>query len=442
MLNTQAKKSQTPPDVYFFASENYFPTREKLLKISEELADLLKIDTINCRFRLLTNSDEVDAVINSTLSAPELGVFVPFSGQVQRGMLELATRYKNVAIVNAYLPGFGLSDSSSSELLCANAHPAAVDVFARLKQMNINAFWISTLDDFQRLMVASAAIASMRHSRLLSIGGTEAWVINSCVDPRLIRARFGVEILHVGQDILAERFKQVQDGDVSDWVDGYLSSATDHSSINKLELTKASRLAMAVKLLLEENDADGCALACFALIKTLDTTGCLALSQLNDSEKFIGACEGDLDAALTMLLMKNLGAENFWMGNPIIFPENEIQLVHCTSARKQGDVVFDYRLMPHHESGKGVSLDVQLPVGQEVTLARIGNDLSNILVCRGKTKPVAKLKTCRTQSRIVIPSSEKFVSAMTGTHVISSLGDFSGELEYFGRLKGLQVDVC
>jgi L-fucose isomerase-like protein len=48
-------------------------------------------------------------------------------------------------------------------------------------------------------------------------------------------------------------------------------------------------------------------MACFAMIGDIDTTSCLALSALNDSATEIGACEGDLDAGLTLYLLKAMG---------------------------------------------------------------------------------------------------------------------------------------
>jgi L-fucose isomerase-like protein len=262
------------------------------------------------------------------------------------------------------------------------------------------------------------------------------------VDLDLIRERLGVTVKSVSQDELKNEYKRIKDSDVAEQIKTLMKLDRDRSWVNEAELSKALRLALAVRRLVDSQDADGCALSCFRLIEALNTTGCLALSQLNDSDDKIGACEGDLDAALTMMLARFLGVEHLWMGNPIIFPDNEIQLVHCTSARTDGERSLPCRLMAHHESGKGVSLDVSIPEDRQVTLVRIGNDLKDIMICGGRTKSVDHLQTCRTQARIEISSSSEFVAGMMGTHVICCAGDFRDEFKYCANMLGLVPYFC
>ena len=61
-----------------------------------------------------------------------------------------------------------------------------------------------------------------------------------------------------------------------------------------------------------------------------------------------------MEAAVTLYLLKALGADFVWMANPIIYEENYIDMVHCTSPRKACGAELSYRLLRHHESGRGV----------------------------------------------------------------------------------------
>ncbi len=99
------------------------------------------------------------------------------------------------------------------------------------------------------------------------------------------------------------------------------------------------RLYRAIKKVCEEEKLEALTLSCFKLIEQIDTTGCLALSLLND-DGIMAGCEGDLQSIFTLLVVKSLTGKDGFMANPSMINTrtNELILAHCTigSNRQKG----------------------------------------------------------------------------------------------------------
>ena len=113
------------------------------------------------------------------------------------------------------------------------------------------------------------------------------------------------------------------------------------------------------------------AIACFNLL-SLGTTSCLGVSYINDCTAQMAACEGDLDSAVTMLMMKRLTDTKPWMANPGLHPKGIVNFSHCTAPLAvDGRQDCPYILRSHHESGIGVSLQVEIPGSVRLTACRV-----------------------------------------------------------------------
>ena len=63
--------------------------------------------------------------------------------------------------------------------------------------------------------------------------------------------------------------------------------------------TGAAAVLVALRAVFARHDLHACTLRCFDLVTRLRTTGCYALSRLND-QGLIAGCEGDVPSTLTM----------------------------------------------------------------------------------------------------------------------------------------------
>jgi len=399
-------------------------------------AELERGSPVPLEFQVIASTDEVDPV--ATALRGRTSVLLPLSGGVQPWMVTLAKNLGHIGLANAYLPGF-LSPALGAELLDRNAHPACTDFFAFQRRAGRPARWLASLGDLHSWGRAAQAVARLQRARILKIGETEPWVINSTRDPARFQAALGCTVVPVSLDELYREFRAIPDREAARSAADWVAKASVLAGPAHADVVRATRVLVAMRRLLDRHDADALSMACFAMIGELETTSCLALSTLNDSANAIGACEGDLDAAVTLYLLKALGADFVWIANPIIHAANCVDLAHCTAPRCACGGELSYRLLRHHESGRGVAPEVALPTGQPVTLARIGADVTELCVHPGRTERVAKQPTCHTQIRVQIPSTGDFLGTLNGTHVVLTYGDRRAELAWCAEMLGLRL---
>lgn len=427
-----------PLTVVAFASPVYWPNRAEAEATAAKIAAALAapVAPVQIDFRLVSGVDALRG-LESELRG-RTAVLLPMSGAVQPWMLALAGQLEHVALANAYLPGF-LAPALAAQLLERNAHPACTDFYAHRRLAGRPAAWLATDGELAAFARAVVAVQRLRTARFLKIGETEPWVVNSTRDPARFRAALGCEVVPLAAEVLYAEFARVDDTAAEPLARDWVKRAQHLEGPGAQDVIKAVRVTAAMRRLLAAHRADALSMACFAMIGVLDTTSCLALSALNDSADAIGACEGDLDAAVTLFLLKALGADFVWIANPIIHAGGVLDLAHCTAPRCACGTELSYRLKRHHESGRGVAPEVDLPADQPVTLVRIGADLTELCVHAGRTARVAHQPTCHTQVRVRIGSTRRFLETLNGTHVVLTYGDHRAELAYCAELLGLRL---
>ncbi len=294
-------------------------------------------------------------------------------------------------------------------------------------------------DEIKPLVQAIQAVERLKNVRLLQIGETEPWVISSDRNTAHFAERLGIEIVRIELEELYDTYKSIPDDEVTDLANSWVDSADYMIEPVKEHVVQASKVIASFRKLTDKYEADGIAIACFAMLGALGTTSCLAVSELNVTPGYVGVCEGDLDAAATMLLMKALTEDAPWMGNPVVGKEDSIDLVHCTAPRKIRNKPRPFVLRSHHESGIGVSPEVALPVDESVTLCRIGRNATAMSVHVGHAVDTPHEPTCRTQLRIELPSIDNYLKHSLGNHQIMCYGDYSESLKYVAEILNLEL---
>ncbi|HBN84292.1 MAG TPA: hypothetical protein DDZ89_10640 [Clostridiales bacterium] len=364
-------------------------------------------------------------------------VLIPMSGGVQPWMLKIGKAARFVVIAQGYFKGF-FNDDIREKMVENNAPPALADAYAVLKRMGVQTELAYTKEQVNTILKANAVLASLHEATILCAGEPEPWVISSVRSGKKIEEKFGIRTKTITLDQLEERYHNV-DADVAQkiaeqWSDG----AECILEPDKEAVFKAAKLQTAVTDLMQEYNADCFCAKCFELIGKIDTTACLALSSLNSSGEVCGACEGDLDSAVSLMIMKRLTGKNPWMANPIVLEKDKLVLAHCSSPIR-GEEPYEYKLRSHHESGTGVSTQVTVPVQKTVTLMRIGDNMEHIQFFTGIAESQPDIKTCRTRLQIHVDGLEKHVEKALGCHYIMVYGDVRSELSVFAKMAKLNI---
>jgi len=266
--------------------------------------------------------------------------------------------------------------------------------------------------------------------RIGIIGKPSDWLIASVPSTKILSKLKGFEFINISIQELYSIYDQVITK-----ADGALLNSLPiiNESINQDEQNKSEAFYLALKQLVEENNLSAFTIRCFDLLLEYQTTGCFALSKLND-EGIIAGCEGDIVSLMGMIIATRKTGQTVWMANPsqIDVENSQLILAHCTVPTCLAD---DVKLDTHFESNQGIGLIGNMKE-TDVTLFRLGGKkLNKKFVCTGKIIPHEQNPNlCRTQIRVKVNKSEKLNELLTnplGNHLLVLFGKHSDILDEF-----------
>ena len=272
--------------------------------------------------------------------------------------------------------------------------------------------------------------------RIGVIGTPSSWLIASNVDYLLAKRRWGVEYTDVSLDRIYEYYNQITDDEVGEACAHLAGKALACREASPEDMIKAMRLYRAIRKIVDEDRLSALTLSCFRLIEQTGTTGCLALSLLND-EGIIAGCEGDLQSVFTMLTAKVLTGKPAFMANPSMINArtNELILAHCTIGIAQTE---QFIIRNHFETESGIGIQGILPTG-DVTIVKCGGEcLDEYYLSTGTlTENTNYINMCRTQVRIKMNTpAEYFLRNPLGNHHIMLHGNYEQVIDEFLQSNG------
>lgn len=299
----------------------------------------------------------------------------------------------------------------------SNSLAASMEILAYLRQHSLSGEILhgdaAYITQRIRLLTAvNEAKRKMRGSRLGVIGQPSDWLIASHADYAAARQRLGVEIVDIPMQELTDLLPT-------------RSTTTQEGALNIYD---------ALRTIVASHQLNGFTLRCFDLLKAVRNTGCLALARLN-AEGIVAGCEGDVPAALTMLIVQALTGVSGFQANPasIRTETGEVLFAHCTIPL---NMVERYELDTHFESDIGIGIRGYMKPGP-VTLFKVSGDMSRYFVCEGElVQNLSKADLCRTQQLIRLSdaaAASYFLTDPIGNHHIILPGHRRTLLEEFMR---------
>jgi L-fucose isomerase-like protein len=191
----------------------------------------------------------------------------------------------------------------------------------------------------------------------------------------------------------------------------------------------AARFEPVLRDVVLDQRLDAIAVRCFDLLDRAYTSGCVALSALNDAGVIAG-CEGDVASTIGMLWARAFTGQPAWMANPAAADRTtgRIELAHCTVPLSMTE---SYELTTHFESGIGVGIAGALPPGP-VTLLRLGGKGLEQLWCEDgeAVATTPRAGRCRTQLDIVVDGAAvgDLLDHPLGNHLVMITGHHAADL--------------
>jgi len=305
--------------------------------------------------------------------------------------------------------------------------------------------------DLDRLVRLLRVPVKMRRTRLIAVGrpkGTAA-----ATKPDLVKKALGTEVLVWPNQKIMDAHQAVPiEAARAEAKRYWISQAKRIVEPTEKQIVNSARMYLAVKdLMIQEKARAITSSHCMGK----PAKGCLTFSKLNDLGK-VGACEGDVDSTLTMLLFQYAFGIPGFISDPV-FDVSEDALIHfhCTCATCMdgpGGKRRPFTIRTQSDSEQGVSLDVEQRIGQEVTCAKLVN-LDTMLISTGRIYKVTHDElACRTQFWTKVENADAFYHnwgagkineavhhTMALLHRDVFYGNHVEDMERLGRLMGFNV---
>ena len=277
---------------------------------------------------------------------------------------------------------------------------------------------------------ADALVKALGGCTIGLIGEASPWLIASGIDKEALSERCGVSFREISIGTLADEYLKYREL----WKNHTLSAGARAELDEVLcrfscslegdrtaeDLSDAAIMYLALASICKEEHLDAVTVKCFDLLSSCKTTACLALALLNDNG-IIAGCEGDIPSICTMLAVyKALGRPSF-MANPASIDSDNLSIdfAHCTIPTV---MVESCTLPSHFESGIGIGINGEVPLGNYTLCKLSGKTLERSLICNGRLVKGEYLSNrCRTQVRFIFESKaefDAFCKARVGNHII------------------------
>jgi len=294
-----------------------------------------------------------------------------------------------------------------------------------------------------------AGLQNTLNTRILAIGGPDAWSQPAGVVPKLVSDiwKFDIRTIpyeELGKLIQAARADREAVKKAREQAVAYLSTPGTTLETDRSFVENAFLLEQVFRGLMKQADCRAITInGCMGTIMPLaETSACLTLSLLNDAG-YLAFCESDFVVIPSGILLANITGKPVFLNDPTYPHEGVITLAHCTAPRKMdGRKREPARILTHFESDYGAAPKVEMSKGQTVTNIVPDFVSKRWLGLRGEIVDAPFLPICRSQIDIRFGcDSLTLAQRMPGFHWMTGYGGYLRETGYALRRVNIAWDV-
>lgn len=304
--------------------------------------------------------------------------------------------------------------------------------------------------DIDRVVALLRVPSRMRQSKILVVGRT-AGTKPAC-DAEKVKAKFGTEIVPITVEQQLAAFQAIDPAAAeAEAEEHWFKAAKKIVEPSRQDIIDGSRLFLALKSLMIQNGAQ-------AITSTLcmsnPCNACLAFCKLNDLG-LVGACEGDMDSTLTMLMFGYAFGKPGFITDPLFdTSKNAVIHAHCVAPTKMDGIDgqrHPFAIRTHRDDNSGAAVDVDLRIGQEITCAKLAN-LDTMLLSAQKIIEIPEFddRGCRTQCTAEVADARTMLAnwgsgvlegegMMTLLHRVVFYGNHVANVRDLTQLLGVRV---
>ncbi len=285
------------------------------------------------------------------------------------------------------------------------------------------------------------ALQRLKETRILHVSQNEA-------DPKYVQAAktaFGSEIVSLKLPELQAACEKANHAEAEADARRWMREARRIVEPKREDVLKSSIMYLAMRDLLAEHRAQAITMNCLGMGLMDRGLGypCLGFVRLNNA-LLAGVCEADLKSTMTQLIFTYLVGRTGFVTDPMFdLSNNTIIHAHCVAATQMqgpGTRPAPYVMRTHLEDNRGVSLQVKMPLGSRVTMARLlGTDLMLFSTGEAVDSPMVE-RGCRSKLTMRVDNIDRFLHQWTsGLHRVIFYGDHTSDVERFCRFARIRL---
>ncbi|RLG92565.1 hypothetical protein DRO37_09215 [Candidatus Bathyarchaeota archaeon] len=259
-----------------------------------------------------------------------------------------------------------------------------------------------------------------------------------------IEKRFGVRVRHVETNEFYRYYDRIPDDAVKEELEKWRRDFERILEPSEEDLMNAVRVYLTLRYLCEREDANGVTINCGRFTEERPVVPCLAFDRLID-EGIMCACEGDITAMLSSLMLHAVSGQPVLMGNFGYEPgrfeaeEGEVTIEHDIIPLSMAST--KYTIRDYHGRGFGVTGYADIKSGEPMTLLNMDSSLSKILVVEGWVKRSEDGIHCRIIIHMDVKGDiERLPDLIVGSqHISMTYGHWLNALKETGKLLNLEV---
>jgi len=264
-------------------------------------------------------------------------------------------------------------------------------------------------------------------------------------DETPVSERLGVKIAPLQHKRIMDAYETADPREAEAEAQRWIEHAVRIVEPSRDEIIRSGRFYLAMKRVMAEEAAQAITINCLGLFYAgqLPAYPCLGFSRLNSSG-LVGACEGDVDSTVTMLMFQYMAGKPGFITDPVIDTgKGTVIHAHCVAPVAMdgvGGQEEPYVLRSHMEDDKGAVVQVKMRLGQKITMAKlVGNDM--MLLSTGEIIDTPDSdRGCRTQITTRVKDPRRLLEQYRhGLHRVIFYGDHTSDVERLAKFLKFKI---
>ncbi|MCI0477329.1 MAG: hypothetical protein L0Y55_13865 [Anaerolineales bacterium] len=300
-------------------------------------------------------------------------------------------------------------------------------------------------DEMGRLVRVLGLVRGLRRTKIAMVGTRAQGFFDLAFNEMELRAKLGVEVVTVGLGEVFDRARAFPASQVDETKTRVRALIDDMSEVPPEKEDLQARAYLAMRQVAEQTNASAVAVKCWPEFPfQYGVAACSTVALMND-DMIPGGCEGDLEGALTSLIVQRLADNIPFLAdisaldrerNALLLWHNGCAALRLAATRKH--------LFTHFQANRGLTVGFGLVPGR-VTLARLGNDGKNLrlFVTTGEALPtemfirgtLSWVKTDAPVKRVL----DEIIYGGWEHHLAMSYADLVADLQEFAAITGIPL---